>query len=160
MQDFYFKLYLFFKISMIILFLFQIQSCTEEKATPDYKAVSFSDEGSHYRIELDFRSGKSAREMGALLGSVYKEKVPDFEIIGDAYLKFRFKSDPNTVKKCMAGLAVAKSRLSKEFLDELEGAAAQMSGTKDEFGDGVLSPNEYLLFNLEADMGYLTLCSA
>lgn len=159
MDDLSVKLYIFFKMSMIILFLFQIQSCTEEKSKTLSQAIQFSDEGSHYRIGIDYTTGKSTREIGAKLGVLYKEKIPNFEVIGDAYLRSMFNVSSDSIEKIMDGLEVAKSRLSEDFLDELEGAAAQMSGTEDTFGDGVLSPNEYLLFNLEADMGYLTLCS-
>lgn len=166
MHDYYTRLYLFCKIALITLFMYQVQSCSEqgrashnEGHDTDYNMITFSDEDSHYRVEIDYRSGKTAAEMGAALGAMYRDSIPNFESLGDAYLHYMFGADEQTVEKCMEGVALAKSRLTTSFLDELEAAASQMSATEDSFGDGKLSPNEYLLFNLEPDMGFLTLCS-
>lgn len=146
-------------VTAVILFTLILMSCQDYESKEQYDPIIFSTKDSHYRIELDFRCGKSSAEMGALLGKLYRDSIPDFEALGDAYLKNMFGSAADVEQNCLAGLEIAKSRLSQSFRDELEAAASQMSGEVDDFGDGVLSPNEYLLLNLEADMGFLTLCS-
>lgn len=147
------------KYIILLVLAFTFTGCDESEKEKVYIASTFTKKESHYRIELDFRCGKSNYEMGAILGRIYRDSIPDFEQIADSYLYAMFGGSEDSQKKCIEGMEKAKSRLSKSFKDELEGAAAQMSGTEDDFGDGELSPNEYLLLSLEPDMGYLTLCS-
>jgi hypothetical protein len=100
----------------------------------------------YYKIVIDYNTGLSNKDMGEYLGKELKSKIPDYEKRVDSYIKGLLKG--NAEQLFISYSKVILKNLQKEYADELDGFAQQMSGGQEDVaGDGKLSKNEIYMMN-------------
>lgn len=151
-------MYLKFTVLLLPL-IFSFCDNSSRSTTDINKAVELIDMGKYYKVTFDYTMGYSPRELGQEYGRKILSIVPDFEEIGDLYLKTKFGSDSKDHSKAFSDMNIIIESVPKHFRDEFEGAASMMGGLIDSIGDGQLSFNEYCLLNLHLDIGSVSLCT-
>lgn len=128
--------------------------------------VSIANKGRYFEVELNVPPGTDGhRKLGKAYGNELK-KVPNYERTIDSYLKF-VVSQANMPKQTFGLLRrralEIKPQLPEKFQAELEGISSVLDGhnnLESEPGDGVISPDEFLMLNLLPDIARPTQCSA
>ncbi len=149
------------------------------------KTVSIVNQGSHYRVVLDYTKGVTPRQMGEKYGKAIVAACPDYEKLVDqsiagfiratatAFLQQTptkggrevHNSQLEEFSKQIYGMIIGripgfKANLNPKYRDEIEGIAAQLSGgTTNAMDDGKLSEDEVFLLNLFPDAGRAAQCT-
>ncbi len=105
----------------------------------------------YLHVELDYRTGISRYEMGALYAKKLIELYPDFE----ARNAFIFSLiSPEQYSTLLERTLLIKDQIPLIYQEEIDGIASQFSGGNiDSQYDGVLSVNELYYLNLTMDVG-------
>jgi len=118
----------------------------------------------YYRITLDYNSGLSHKEMGALLGKEIKDNIPNYAIYCDKIME-PYLGDSNKHEYSLQYYIENTKRLMKnidqDYVDELEGMASQVCNTNESRTlDKKLSKDEFLFMNFIQELVQSPDCSA
>lgn len=149
------------KVSAFIILIVSLAGCTAGKeADLTKEPVSVVHKGSHFEVVLDFTAGISHFDMGKAYGAAILQAIPDYEALFDSYLVDSTKSSQE-LDYLIARVNDIKPQMNQDYVDEIEGIAASLSGlTQNVRGDGKLSSDELFLINLFPDVARSTQCSA
>jgi hypothetical protein len=143
---------------LIIIFTCSLFGCKLSKKeqpvdseTRKSKPVSIENmNDKYYKVVIDYNSGYSSKEIGEFLGKEIKNNIPDYEKKADNYIKELVKA--SSEKMYISYSKIILKNLQKEYMEELDGLALQMSGGEEDIaGDGKLSRNEIYLMNSIVD---------
>ncbi len=124
------------------------------------QAVSIKNvKGIYWMVDLDFEKA-SHYEVGRQYAQQIKINVLDYEIRIDSFLDFMQKQIGIDLATLKARALDISKNIPEEYMEEIKGMQSVFSYTKDQLGDGRLSQNELLVFELFADVGRLSGCSA
>lgn len=136
-------------------------SRVRELPPADKTAVTISDQGTHYRVVLNFENGTSHAQMGAEYARKIRLAVPRFEELLDSYLNELVQGRDDVYSRYLDRVAAIKPQIDPDYRDEITGMALQFSGgAVSARDDGKLSRDELYLLNLIPDVARPTACSA
>ena len=147
---------------IVVLFFLAVTLLISSNCNPGYAAQAVTIkkvQGIYYMVDINLETN-SHYEVGRQYAEQIKANVPDYEARVDSFL--------NCMQQ-MLGLDFATLRdrafdISKnvppEYMEEIKGMQSVFSYTTDRIGDGHLSQNKLLVFELFADVARLSGCSA
>ena len=146
-------------------------SSADEKNTGSsnpVNAVTITDKGGYYLVEIDYTQGKTHEEIGTEYAADMLVLVPNVETLIDSYiydLLYRMAGNYTDIPLYMIEAVVRvediKINMPLDYINEINGIASVIcSTTADAAGDGKLSKTELYLINLIADVVRGTQCSA
>lgn len=126
----------------------------------DQTSYSFADlvtlervDGGYYKVELDFTKG-SHFEAGAAYGLTILEAFPDYEASIDALLEVSVKGGKNLpdLHTLVSQAEDLLQNMPLEYVQEIAGMNTVFNYDVDQLGDGRLSSNEMLVFQVFHDV--------
>lgn len=128
--------------------------------------VSIQNQNGYYSVTLDF-SNTSHLEMGSQLALSINSAMPNYEQVVDSALKTQIDylqyADPpvnfSTVRDRAKAL-LGNPTFNQDYADEIQGMQQVFNYQVDNLGDGRLSKNELLVFQLFPDVMRSLSCSA
>jgi len=123
-----------------------------------YEAVSLNKKASHYEVFINLDIGADHYDIGYELGQLIAAEIPDIQAIFDSYITEVSGPYYDEFIRRVGDIA---PQVQPEYLEEIRGLAAALSASDDNVpGDGVMSPDEWMLVNLFPDVARATQCSA
>lgn len=115
--------------------------------------------GIYYLVDINLEAA-THYEVGQQYAEQIRANVPNYEARIDSFLSFMQKTlkiDLETLKT--RAMDISKN-IPPEYMDEIKGLQSVFSYTQDQLGDGRLSQNELLIFEIFGDVARLSGCSA
>jgi hypothetical protein len=141
--------------NILVLCLILCSSCiacssnSKEEGKGKAVIIEYVD-NTYYKVTLNYDLVKNHRQMGESFGKEIHKVIPNYEEMADRYLSiFTTGKIP---EKLITYTQSVLSNIDKDYMDEIDGFADQMSGKEYDFiGDGKLSRNEVYLMNSIVD---------
>jgi hypothetical protein len=122
--------------------------------------ASLADRGTHLEVVLDYSDGASPATVGAELGQLIGQVLPNYGALVDHMLAERL-GDEASYPVALARAAANWPQVPAPYREELEGLAAGLGLSNDDrFRDGALSLHELQLLSLAGDVVGDGRCSA
>jgi hypothetical protein len=150
-------------VIMVIAILFS--GCTSNQSdTGTEQVVEIKKiQDTYYLVNIDL-TVESHFETGKQYAEQIVAHIPDYESIIDSFISYMLGSMQQAIDIDMDVLISRandiKKNIPKEYMEEINGMQSVFSYDKDVAGDGRLSQNEFLVFNVFGDVGRPTRCSA
>ncbi|MCX6112919.1 MAG: C45 family autoproteolytic acyltransferase/hydrolase [Proteobacteria bacterium] len=120
-------------------------------------------DNTYFLVSVNMSSFISHKAMGQIYAQQILQILPDYEAIVDLSLKDEFdllESRGLSFSTAIARAITLKATLPQDYQDEIDGMLSVFSYDQDVLGDGHLSKNEFLIYQLFPDVGRPTQCSA
>ncbi len=116
-------------------------------------------QGVYYQVDIDL-AANSHYEVGRQYAEAIKASVPDYEARIDSFLNYMHEKNHIDLATLTARAREISRNIPAEYMEEIKGLQSVFSYTEDKLGDGRLSKNELLIFELLGDVDRLSGCSA
>ena len=153
-------------VATIIGSIALVSSCGGGSGNTSPVAATVQKQNGYYEITLNLSSA-SHREVGRQLALALQENIPNYEQIVDSFIKTQMdyytKTDPNVQWSTMVDRAktmAGNGTIPQDYLDEIAGMQEVFNAKSGTPGDGKLSADELLVYQLFGDVFRLTSCSA
>lgn len=113
----------------------------------------------YYQVDIDFTKA-SHYDVGQQYARAIKANIPDYEKRIDSFLNFMGQKLGLDIATLRARALDISRNIPPEYMEEIKGLQSVFSYNKDKLGDGRLSCNELLVFEIFGDVGRLSGCSA
>lgn len=143
---------------MMVLFMFTLIGCSNDGGSSNTAAtVTTKIEGDNLTFYLDVARAASRTELGKDYASAILEVFPDFGEQADSLLNSMFlELQTQNTSYLFADLLLMAQEIIQnvpdEYVDEISGMQAIFNYDIDELGDGLLSQNELLVYQLSIDI--------
>jgi len=157
-----------FAIALLSLATFQGCGSSDPTSVVTMQKVA----GTYYRVDINM-AGASHYEIGRQYALQIKNNVPGYETRIDSFLQFMIglmqDAQRHVVPPISPVIAFADlnarahdlyPNIPQEYQQEIQGMQSVFSYATDRIGDGRLSPNKLLVFELFGDIGRVNSCSA
>lgn len=132
---------------------------------PDYVKITTKD--GYYEVSIDYVDADPFT-VGQEYGQEVLKAIPDYEKLLDSYLVDQVawlqnidKMPDDTYEVLIERAREIKKQVDADYVSEIEGFASELSGgVANVLGDGKLSEDEFLVFNLNPDVATAVACSA
>jgi len=142
-----------------IIFCTCIFTCIHTPLLAQDSTVQIVNRGTYYEVTMDYTAGISHYDMGVMLGQKILIAKPDFEQLFDSYIA-EIADDLSIYNTMINRVADIKPQIPREFQDEIDGMASQLSGGNiNSMGDNKLSKDELYTMQLLTDVYRATQCS-
>ncbi len=150
-------------LAVVLLFIALLHGCTGSSDPAPLVTVQKVG-GLYYRVDINM-SGASRYEIGRQYALQIRNTVPNYESLLDSVLKGTIEKlkeadediDFNTLN---ARAHVIYSNIPAEYQQEIQGMQSVFSDTDDTVGNGRLSQNKLLIYQLGPDIARAFSCSA
>ena len=126
---------------------------------PEQAVVIRNVQGIYYAVDINMAK-MSHYEAGRQYAKQIRANVPGYEVCIDSFLNFMQKKLGISLETLKARAADISQNIPPEYKEEIRGLQSVFSYTEDKLGDGRLSQNEFLIFQIFGDVGRLSGCSA
>ena len=149
-----------FLFPVILLFLVTIHGCSSSSGSTPSAVTLQRVNNLYYKVDINMQAS-SHYDIGRQYASRIKDSAPDFESQIDSGLKKTIEVlvviDFDTLVKRAQTIF---TNIPSEYQDEIRGMQSVFSDTDDKLGNGRLSQNKLLVYQLVPDVARLTMCSA
>ena len=148
------------------MMLLVFSGCDSDNSVDTASHVTITEKPLYWEVHIDYSYGEPYF-IGRECGTKVLSSVPNYEVIGDAYLKTSVSAiNEESEGKITYEVLIERALLIAEniqarYMKEMEGFASVLSGgLNNVLGDGKLSRDEYLMLNMIPDIFNITACSA